>query len=443
MNHPLLRNLIDEHDCIVIFSSSDYLSELPSNRHHFATLLSQMKKLFFVNLQIGDDNRFESVPNPAGKESIEIFTPSFLSSSDDTLIELKNYLNKKGYFRPLFWIYNPYAKNVKKFFPNSLLIFHLTENFFDKDRYLLAINQRKSIDAISGNIDFWIACSRSIFFDFRERFPEARMLYFANGVSNQYITGFTREYQISSNTIIFFGNIDERLDFCLIRDVTRQLPEVNFIFCGPELARSRTWLETKMFSNVDYLDKITPSKFITDYGQKTLAWIPYRKTRYICLHSLPLKYFEMKALGYNVLTIPLFNIQEHVANQRFAINSEEFIEQIQENLMHYSISQRLANHKEATIMNYESRFNQLISSEIDSGLQEEIDIELDWQQFQLRFEMIFEKTYKGLRKFEILLKVKLLPFASIFFKLFVKSRIILYVCRKRIIRGKIRWLIDY
>ena len=151
----------------------------------------------------------------------------------------------------------------------------------------------------------------------------------------------------------------------------------------------------------------------------------------------------MKALGYNVLTIPLFNIQEHVANQRFAINSEEFIEQIQENLMHYSISQRLANHKEATIMNYESRFNQLISSEIDSGLQEEIDIELDWQQFQMRFEMIFEKTYKGLRKFEILLKVKLLPFASIFFKLFVKSRIILYVCRKRIIRGKIRWLIDY
>ena len=113
MNQLLLRNLIDEHDCIVIFSSSDYLSELPSNRHYFANLLSQLKKLFFVNLQIEDDNRFESVPNLAGKESIEIFTPSFLSSSDDTLIDLKNYLNKKGYFRPLFWIYNPYIKNVK------------------------------------------------------------------------------------------------------------------------------------------------------------------------------------------------------------------------------------------------------------------------------------------------------------------------------------------
>lgn len=127
----------------------------------------------------------------------------------------------------------------------------------------------------------------------------------------------------------FFGTLGDWVDFDLLFDLARRMPNWSFVFAGPVACRE--FNRVRNLANVRYLGIVPYDDLPQHAAWFDVGLVPFRLnalTRYV--H--PIKALEYLAIGLPVVSAPLPDLVEHADVLRFAQTSEEWLSAIEREL---------------------------------------------------------------------------------------------------------------
>lgn len=105
----------------------------------------------------------------------------------------------------------------------------------------------------------------------------------------------------NKNIALYQGNIAcERLNFPLLQELARRLPEWEFWFCSKTDFLENTPCELFSYPNVQYLGNLHPEELREKAYESTVGIILFYETEILTGVSFPLKAFEYLACGLPV-----------------------------------------------------------------------------------------------------------------------------------------------
>ena len=123
-------------------------------------------------------------------------------------------------------------------------------------------------------------------------------------------------------SVVFSGGISRRIDYVLLMELSRRLPEYNFFFLG-EIYLNRHYVDTQdeycwqqwqtlcTRPNVHYLGAFSSTQSLEILPLFQTGIIPYDPSDAMNYHSHPIKLYEYIARGLFVVSTPLPSVKEH------------------------------------------------------------------------------------------------------------------------------------
>jgi glycosyltransferase involved in cell wall biosynthesis len=124
----------------------------------------------------------------------------------------------------------------------------------------------------------------------------------------------------------FFGELRERsIDFPLVAEVARRLPDVHFVLGGPRLEEAA---ELRPLPNVHIVDACPHELMPARWRSIDLAMLPYRRSAWqdVCE---PIKLLEILATGLTGVGTPLASLRGHPDQISTAETAEAFADAVQ------------------------------------------------------------------------------------------------------------------
>ena len=352
------EEILKLHDCVLVLSWSDWTTEVISNRWHYSTRLNRSHDVIFINIPSGNEFLITKSSNNTSNKNFITITPPIFSSYDETLEFIYDFLINLNYHNPLIWLYNPKYENVKKFFNESFVIYHATEDYFDENYFPDSTTIRNSIVRIAKMVNLWIFCTLGVKQSYQMYMSVDNYIYLPNGVD--YKNFYSESISNINRSVAYHGAINDRLDFDLIEKVVQSCPDIQFNFYGTSSTSRSVWQRIIEKRNVHFFSNLNPTELKSKLKLDGLAWIPFIKSDYLSKVSIPLKYFESLALGLPVISIPLNQVTIHNPKYIFASNAQEFIVNIREYLDNCSDFHRNELKAIAAKMDYDMRFEDLL-----------------------------------------------------------------------------------
>lgn len=165
--------------------------------------------------------------------------------------------------------------------------------------------------------------------EYVEAIEPRKMLYLPNGVNFAHFAygdyAFPKEYKTISKPIaVYVGAMDVWFDYDLVNTVAEQLPDVSFVFIGPD-KMAKTFL--KPLRNIYLLGK-RPYKELPAYLRyANIGIIPFNVKNYPQLvnNINPLKLYEYMAAGLPVVSAKWKELERNKTPAYLYENTEEFI----------------------------------------------------------------------------------------------------------------------
>jgi glycosyltransferase involved in cell wall biosynthesis len=212
--------------------------------------------------------------------------------------------------RPLFWLFSPYLARAFALSPPGGRLLHATEDWpdfpgvslFAQHGYAEAVAAADVVVAIGEGV------SRNLPRAGLSRAPlvvtgGCDFAAFENAQPNATIATLRRA--VKRPLCVLAGNIDRRVDFALLEQAVRGVPELFFCLVGPvrELAQEdrADWDRLLQAENVCWLGPFAPDDLPSLYSACDVGIIPYKRLDPI-VRSFPLKLLEMGAAGIPVVT---------------------------------------------------------------------------------------------------------------------------------------------
>jgi glycosyltransferase involved in cell wall biosynthesis len=352
-------------DAVIMLTWSNWRTEPRSNRYHYATRFAQHLPVLFVEpwAAPGTPLRVELTEVP--QIDLVRMTNLIGNAEVDEFVAL---LNERGIHRPLVWIYDTlHYQQLIDALPCSFRIYHATEDYLTDSS---GWNQGMQITAESvirtlPHIDLLVGVSERVVESYRTvggyTGPTAVV---ENGCDAEY---FLERVELCSKLngeakhpiAIFQGGINQRLDYSLILDLVRSMPDWEFRFCGAAID-SPAWLRIKNQPNVHYLGALTPDEFTRQMCEATIGIIPYIQDRWI-LNSFPLKAYEYVACGLPVVTVPVDALRREPDYFAIAETAVDFANAMRRLAPTRYDPVTLARRREAALANsYNSRFQKMV-----------------------------------------------------------------------------------
>jgi hypothetical protein len=325
-------NLRDHFDAVVMLTWSDWKSEPRSNRYHYATRFARYLPVLFLqhlyHSRVGISVEPSEIPN------IDLVSVSVGLCNQDVK-SIKSLLAARGVKRPLLWIYDSLNYQLLlDALPRAFRVYHATED------YLLKTNGSNQGMGMVGNsvvrmlsqIDFMVACTSGVANSYLTTGgyigPHAVI---ENGCDAEYFLEYADAYPLdasrtTSQVAIFQGGINQRLDYDLISDLVRRMPDWEFRFCGAAV-ESKAWKQLLLQPNVQYFGVLPPKEFARHMCESTVGIIPYIQDQWI-RNSLPLKAYEFVACGLPVVTVPITALERDADLIVAATTAEAFADSI-------------------------------------------------------------------------------------------------------------------
>jgi glycosyltransferase involved in cell wall biosynthesis len=312
----------EQFDVVVFLHPGNWLNELTSNRWHYIRFLDQFVDVIIV--QPTSDNLLRGrLESDSRFTRTKIFYIGTIRPIIDSPIKgarkIVDQLDALGYGQPLYWLSTPQFWNVACHLHNGPTIFHATEDY----PRLSAYNQHPA--------------SRFIFQCALKAAEQALVtLSVSNGVTKS-LDGFVEiknliqssngyasdDYGLESpahpvemvnpiNSIVYCGNVNERIDFRLLKKVAVQYQEQSLIIVGPvHLGETseQTWQELLELPNVIHLVKCTIPEMNWLYKVSSTGIIPYLPNPVIVESGFPLKALEMAVTGLPVVTTQMKSLE--------------------------------------------------------------------------------------------------------------------------------------
>jgi glycosyltransferase involved in cell wall biosynthesis/regulator of sigma D len=358
-----------EIDAVVMLTTSDWFTELRSNRYHYATRFAKIYPVIFVQPDL-THNRYYFENTLVDNVVVLHVTDDFSSTSQ--LKNIAEALNSKGIITPLLWIYNPRFIQVIQNVYSPYRIYHATEDYFAKD-YLNSLLEDNFIDALQltlNDVDLIVCVSEGVNNGVIQANCKLKhkTITISNGCDYQFykkdqteIAASVHANNVSKKIAFYQGNIFSKLDFKLLLEVATQLPDWTFRFCGPVVSKNNLWKRLTRMPNVHYLGKLTAEQLRTQAHAAGVGIIPFQQNFNLVKRTFPLKAFEYLACGLPVVSTPIDALQQFDDLFLFADDAQSFIKQLlQAETRAHSTEFFQRSQKIASEQSYDNKFISLI-----------------------------------------------------------------------------------
>jgi hypothetical protein len=250
--------------------------------------------------------------------------------------------------------------------PKAFKVYHATEDYLN-DTPVHSENIRVTASPViklMPSIDFIVFVSHGIVESHYKRGGySGQGVVIANGCDAEYFLEHAKNTLPSTHSqkkkiAIFQGGINSRLDFQLILDVVRRMPDWEFRFCGMATDCAE-WDLVLQQANVRYFGNLSPDDFTRHMCESTVGIIPYIQVEWI-RNSFPLKAYEYIACGLPVVTVPITALEQEPELIIAASTAEEYEAAIRSSADSRSAPDILLRRRELALKNsYNSRFEKM------------------------------------------------------------------------------------
>ncbi|QWF45429.1 glycosyltransferase family protein [Bordetella hinzii] len=380
--------LSEQFDAVVMLTWSDWKTEPRSNRYHYATRFAKSLPVLFLQhrYQQREGIEIEASEHP----NLDLVHVS-CGVKPDEIQDFKRLLNARGIKRPLVWIYDSMNYHALiDALPRGFLVYHATEdylthsNVWNQSMEVLAT----SLKRLLARVDFMVACAPEV----------ARTYLTAGGYQGPYSVienGCDAEYFIEladrfpsrpvdgRPVALFQGGINKRVDYSLLLDLVKRMPEWEFRFCGAAQP-DEAWTRLTAQPNVNYLGALAADDVAKQMYDATVGLIPYIQDQWI-KNSYPLKAYEYVACGLPVVSVPVTSLENEPRLFSFATTAKGFQEAIEAQAATRHDKAMLELRREAARRNsYDGRFAQM-----QTGLLPAV-VEARQQPKRLRVAMLYD-----------------------------------------------------
>jgi hypothetical protein len=325
-------NLKNHFDAVVMLTWSDWKTEPRSNRYHYAIRFAQSLPVLF--LQHNYRSRDKVLVENTEFDNIDIVNVSS-DLRDQDIKHIKLLLAARGIKRPLLWIYDHINyKLLLDALPRAYRVYHATEDYLIYNSSWgqnMDIVKEKLLSFLP-QIDLLVACSHLVANSYLTIGKYAGPLkVIENGCDAEYFFEYLDAHQLdasrtTSKAAIFQGGINARLDYVLISDLVRRMPDWEFRFCG-KAVECKAWKDLLLQPNVRYLGEIKTEELARHMIESTVGIIPYIQNQFI-KNSYPLKAYEYVACGLPVVTVPIVSLERDIDLFKIASTAENFVDSI-------------------------------------------------------------------------------------------------------------------
>lgn len=320
---------LDEHfDAVIMLTWSDWKTEPRSNRYHYATRFARaLPVLFLQHLYVKRDGISVEASEIA---NIDIVNVSCGLSEQD-VNDIKQLLTARGFKHPLVWIYDSlnYQPLIDAL-PRAFRVYHATEDYLTRTSNWqpgIEIVQQSLINMLS-QVDFMVACSQGVANSYLKLGGHKHAhAVIENGCDAEYFLEYAEHHALNKAVskipvAIFQGGINQRLDYEMMLDLVKRMPDWEFWFCGASV-ESEGWRRILQQTNVRYFGDVPPEEFTRHMCESTVGIIPYIQDQWI-RNSLPLKAYEYVACGLPVITVPITALERDSDLMTVATSADEF-----------------------------------------------------------------------------------------------------------------------
>lgn len=361
------EKLISMFDAVVMLTASNWNTEPRSNRYHYATRFARYLPVLF--LQTKSDQFSSLIVQPTELPGIEIANvPEF---PDERLVDnLLALLRARGIRKPLVWgYYSPAFVRIVDSMSNAFVVFHATEDYLThSDCWQIDIEEvQDNLRHILLHVHLLIAVSKGVLESFCEKARwRGSVLLAENGCDAEFFLKLVSQQNVytptESKTAIYQGAINRRLDYELLFELVRLLPDWNFWFCGEADEGLVKWYKLKNQPNVRHFGKLTPEEVGFAMCQATVGIIPFIQDQLI-RNSLPLKAYEYVACGLPVVTVPIDSLASRKELFTFESTASGFAASMRRLAGGRFDATLLTIRKEAALKNsYEERFKMVVEA---------------------------------------------------------------------------------
>jgi uncharacterized SAM-binding protein YcdF (DUF218 family) len=269
------------------------------------------------------------LPFPYSKVALALNSIIFWNS-------LRRWLKALSFHKPIVWTFIPTKltqKMVKKIDP-KLLVYYCIDNLSESSKGAQKI-RNDEIDLLR-QADLVFATSHRLIEHCSQYHSEVS--FFPFGVDLSHYLGKTfssppKDLEtIPSPRMVYIGGIHQWIDFRLIKELLVKLPNVSFVFIGPNQIDVS---DLKGFKNLYFIPQKAQLELAHYLYYADLCLIPYRITPYT-QSVYPTKLNEYLVMGKKIISTPIREIQ--IFNQHYdnpvsvAHTPEEFAETIRNEL---------------------------------------------------------------------------------------------------------------
>ncbi len=304
-------------DCVVMLTSADWHTEPISNRYHYATRLSKLLPVLFVQPDSqAPGYRFEATEFE-NITIVHVYNP-FRDNRPccrDQTEPLNLALREKGYYAPLIWMNNDFCLDYFRQAYAPLKVYHATEDYFayDVPQEQMDFHFRHIIASLRYT-DLLVSVSKPV--------EESQLLngkYCGEAIlaENGVDFGFwgLKDEELErlaasepQKRVLYQGGVNKRLNFALLLELCESMPDWEFVFCG-KLNNDKAEYEPLIaqlqgLKNTVFTRQL-PIARVREYALSALSasvgLLPNRDIPWNRI-ALPLKSFEYVATGLPVIT---------------------------------------------------------------------------------------------------------------------------------------------
>jgi glycosyltransferase involved in cell wall biosynthesis len=325
--------MLPRFDSVVMLTWSNWKTEPRSNRYHYATRFARHVPVLFVQ-----PDGAQPCEEPSDNANIALLHVGSRYGARQ-LAPVSVALERRGLSRPLLWSYNPFYRDLARYFPRSMRIHHATEDYFMLQHYQLPADlatrcrglyhrrklQYRLILALR-DADLVVCVTPGVANAIRRSCgPDTPVLVLQNGCDYAFWSKRVGPAARGRGRVaVYQGGINERLDAQLLADVMRRLPSWEFRFCGPISRSFDAWKAVSGQPNYRYLGMLAPEALADELQQADVGLIAFVDHPALSEQSLPLKAFEYAASGLPVVSTPIRALSDYPAVFRFARSAAEF-----------------------------------------------------------------------------------------------------------------------
>ena len=355
---------------------------------HLVTRLARYHKVLYVeeplsvlNGNYGTSNVFEPI------ENVIVIQPHINSIKDtSTLTGIVSSMASRYLDRPyVIWTYSPAFIDIISSLHSQAIIYDCMDELsaFKGADLSLKIQERQLFQIA----DMVFTGGKSLYEAKKPHHPETHL--FPSSVDHHHFVSALKAEtlippdikRLAKPVIGYYGVIDERLDYDLIYEVSRLLPDYSFVFVGPIAKIDQT--ELPQAKNIHYLGEKHYSQLPGYLKAFDIAMMPFNQgesTRYIS----PTKTLEFMAARKTIVSTPIPDIQAQYHDViALGTGAVEFADQIN-NLLNESTKNRalrLRNEQQfiratswdKTAEKMTSLIYQMLEKKYDTGSKDEID----------------------------------------------------------------------